>query len=295
MAKPMSPGGNPRHYAALRKDVEEAFLSGQRKIEEAKVQTYWRTGNIISVYLQKYGSRSEHYGAQVLGKLSADLKVDSSVLRRCVKFARTFDICGPEHKSFSPRLTWSHYLQLLTVSDEETRLSLMRRAEKSDWSRDQLAQKIRQEIWPSPEGAPHESGRPLLKLVPKKGRLYTYRVADPSSLHKGEDKNALWLDVGFQVRRHIPGGRKSFVPGQIVESRKSETSYRAAPSHLTEKDLYTYEAYVERELSQVNHIILTSSRSDKYGRYLADVFYGEGDGQFLNQRLLDEGLAVGYS
>ena len=53
--------------------------------------------------------------------------------------------------------------------------------------------------------------------------------------------------------------------------------------------------FVERELSQVNHIILTSSRSDKYGRYLADVFYGEGDGQFLNQRLLDEGLAVGYS
>ena len=32
-----------------------------------------------------------------------------------------------------------------------------------------------------------------------------------------------------------------------------------------------------------------STRSDKYGRYLADIFYGKDT--YLNQRLLDEGHA----
>jgi len=76
--------------------------------------------------------------------------------------------------------------------------------------------------------------------------------------------------------------------------------------------------FVVRELAKVPYIILTSSRSDKYDRYLADVFYlplknsredkrnapasperasrgvwfGEGeDEKYLNQVLLDEGLA----
>jgi len=57
-------------------------------------------------------------------------------------------------------------------------------------------------------------------------------------------------------------------------------------------------AFVKRELSKADHIILRSSRSDKYDRYLGDVFYSRGQTPsgsdpyiFLNQRLLDEGLA----
>ena len=53
--------------------------------------------------------------------------------------------------------------------------------------------------------------------------------------------------------------------------------------------------FVARELARVPHILLTSSRSDKYDRYLADVWYGEENEIFLNQRLLDEGLAGAYS
>ena len=52
-------------------------------------------------------------------------------------------------------------------------------------------------------------------------------------------------------------------------------------------------AFVERELAAAAYITITSSRSDKYDRYLADVFYGGPDQEiFLNQRLLDKGLAV---
>ena len=50
--------------------------------------------------------------------------------------------------------------------------------------------------------------------------------------------------------------------------------------------------FVELELRKVEEIILTSTRDDKYGRYLADVFYGAEEKFYLNQKLLDDGFAV---
>ncbi|MCP4653095.1 MAG: hypothetical protein GY858_06920, partial [Candidatus Omnitrophica bacterium] len=62
--------------------------------------------------------------------------------------------------------------------------------------------------------------------------------------------------------------------------------------------------YLTRILKQVNFIIIKTQGQDMYGRYLADVFYGVGEsdakkvlqeGQYLNQELLDVGVAVGWS
>ena len=51
--------------------------------------------------------------------------------------------------------------------------------------------------------------------------------------------------------------------------------------------------FAKRVLAGVEYVIITSSRSDKYDRYLADVFYGEGPAQkFLNNELLAKPLAV---
>ena len=59
------------------------------------------------------------------------------------------------------------------------------------------------------------------------------------------------------------------------------------------------EAVIEM-LAPVSFVVLTTSRTDKYDRYLADVFCLPGattadevleHGVYLNQRLLDEGLA----
>ena len=50
--------------------------------------------------------------------------------------------------------------------------------------------------------------------------------------------------------------------------------------------------FVESELSRVPYVVISSSRSDKYDRYLADVFYEtKKSEQFLNNRLLEEHLA----
>ncbi len=51
--------------------------------------------------------------------------------------------------------------------------------------------------------------------------------------------------------------------------------------------------FVERELETAPYVIISSTKSDKYDRYLADVFYTKnGNELFLNNGLLEERLAV---
>jgi endonuclease YncB( thermonuclease family) len=61
--------------------------------------------------------------------------------------------------------------------------------------------------------------------------------------------------------------------------------------------------YVRHTLADVDFVVLGTARTDRYGRYLADVFYLPGeadphvvaaDGVFLNRQLIEEGLAVRY-
>ncbi len=366
-----------KNYAQLREAVKETLLLGRRRIEEAKVQTYLKTGQLIDEHIFKKGSREEHYGKKVIEKLSTDLKISSSVLWRCLRFARYFKkILARGPQSFPKRLAWSHYRKLITVPDEGSRLSFMQRAEKGGWTAEKLGGKIRLETGSQEAEKTQESledakiiFRPLPKLIPKKGMLYTYRLIAPDSVHDGDDR--LWIDLGFQAHRRIPLGAKGFIElcttngkefektkrntgfhnsirkenvskeGDIAESFRGERGeYSITASERTKNDLFTYKAFVERvvdadtlivkidlgfenrirqylrlrginapelsteagrkakafverELAKAPHIILTSSRSDKYDRYLADVFYEKDPGQefYLNQILLDQGLA----
>lgn len=337
---------NLRNYAQLRDQVEQTLLLGWKRIEEAKVQTYLVTGKLIDVYILKNSSREERYGKEVIEKLAVDLKISSSVLWRCLKFARSFKKIlarGPE--SLPKHLVWSHYRKLITVPDEDTRLSFMQRAQKGGWSAEELGGKIRLETDRAKADEAQYRFEDKTKysqlspqLIPKRGILYTYGLIAPDSVHEGDDR--LWIDLGFQVHRRIPLGSKRFKEGDIVESLRGHTGdYSIVASSRAKDDRFAYKAFVERvvdadtlivkidlgfenrirqylrlrginapelsteagkkarafverELSQVPHVILTSSRSDKYDRYLADVFYEKEPGEelYLNQVLLDEGL-----
>jgi hypothetical protein len=81
MARSALTRNGPRTYADLRRRVEAALLVGRRKIEEAKVRTYWETGRLIKEHLMIHKDRAK-YGAQVVPRLAGDLGVSSRVLLR---------------------------------------------------------------------------------------------------------------------------------------------------------------------------------------------------------------------
>lgn len=333
----------PKDYPALRRRVEETLVLGRQRIEETKVQTYWRTGKLIHEHILHHDNK-ENYGKQVIKRLSADLDISASVLWRCVRFARCFKILAERQESLP--LSWAHYRELITVADEETRSDLVRRAARSGWTSRELARKIQKELR-EPDNRGNEKLLPaVFKLIPRKGKVYTYRLIAPDSVHDEDER--LWIDLGFQVHRRLPPGTRNLKEGQIIETLKEDGDYGVRASGRKEADLFTYYAFVERvvdgdtllvkidlgfgtrvrqylrlrgintpeidtpegkkaktfverALAKAPRVTLTSSRSDKYGRYLADVFClpqnairEDKNGRYLNQVLLDEGLAQRY-
>ena len=115
-------------------------------------------------------------------------------------------------------------------------------------------------------------------------RLYTYRA----TVEEVVDGDTLWvgIDCGFGVwvrqKLRLRGIDTPELPGAAGRRAK---------------------AFVEKALGQVPFVVVTTTRPDKYDRYLSDLFHLPGatdpekvlsEGRFLNQQLLDEGLAVRF-
>lgn len=252
----------PATYAALRNKVREALLLGQQRVEEAKVLTYWETGQLIDQHIRDHtpeGKERAAYNTRVVEKLAGDLKISDTVLYRCVRFAQQFK------KVAARPLSWAHYRALITVPDEKERLRLADQAAKGDWSSRDLEIEIRNLLWD--ERTEKADGRaPSLLDLPALGALWTYQVLDP-----GTADGKLLLDLGFSCSRHLDAvTSKTFKPGDIVTSAKdakgkyslvpygvrstAEANARDAAKHQGQVPasesgpvpLYTYKAQVER-------------------------------------------------
>ncbi len=336
-------------YLSLYRQVKEVLLEGQRRIESEKVRIYWEAGRLIREHLLQNGGRAE-YGREVVPRLARDLSVSKDLLHRCTKFYQTY----PDFEKVvaRPQFSWTHFKKLITVPDEDERQQLEESAEKSAWSSDELAERIKA-IRPEPEREDPQAGtsaeRPAAAtlalqgpLEPLRGELYTYRIFRRQAVSPGAEAD-LVLDLGFSVYRDADARLISlFAAGDIVESRPRDDVYRFLNTDRTEKDLYTYEARVEKVLDgdtvkahvdlgfgtwtrqslrlrgidapelgsregeaakaflqsvlkESARVIVRSSRSDKYDRYLADIFVPQGDAGeeiFLNNLLLEKGYAL---
>ena len=87
------------------------------------------------------------------------------------------------------------------------------------------------------------------------------------------------VDLGFTVTVNV---RFRLYGLDTMETRDKDA---------TKKELGLKAKLLAAETLVGNHIQLRSHKTDKYGRWLAEVFI---DGKSFNQRLLDEGLAVSY-
>jgi len=84
--------------------------------------TYWNIGRIICEYEQADSSRAD-YGKQTLKALSKELTKECgkgfSVSN--IQFMRRFYQTYPIQQTASVKLSWSHYCELLSISDSDKR------------------------------------------------------------------------------------------------------------------------------------------------------------------------------
>ncbi len=315
-------------YFELRQRVRETFARGRERaadaVEREKIRTSWEAGKLIHGHILLHQERAD-YGKQVIERLSAELGISATELYYMVEFARTYPIFRT-----SGKLSWGHYESLLRINDAPKRQELAALAAKEDWTVKKTRHEIKklksenqiavseapaEELLLALKGIPNtyrivtaESGRwkggPALDLgfsnchrppeglsfpvnaivqilegkpIPVKNLteadLFTYEAY----LLEITDGDTLWvwveLGFGFSTKQHV---RLRGIDAPEITTRAGQEAKR----------------FVERELNGISSLVITSTKSDKYDRYLADIFYNTKHGEhFLNNRLLETGHA----
>ncbi len=126
-------------YQQLIDRIGECLAQGQlRAFEQVNtllVETYWQIGQYIVEFEQKGNERAE-YGSKLLTQLSRDLKTayGKGFSRRNVLDMRRFYVSYPKWQMVSAKLGWSHYTELLAISDDLARSFYEQQCIRDRWS-----------------------------------------------------------------------------------------------------------------------------------------------------------------
>ena len=134
-----SSSGSSGDYQDLLEQLSHTYVQGQQRAMQAVntqlVETYWQIGQHI-VEFEQQGQQRAVYGKALLEALARDLSLrhgkgfSRSNLNRFRQFYMVYPICAkPSHK-----LSWSHYVELLKVSDELERGFYEKQAIHERWS-----------------------------------------------------------------------------------------------------------------------------------------------------------------
>ena len=114
-----------------------------RQVNNELLSTYWNIGRIIAEYEQTVPERAD-YGKQTLKELSKALTAEfgKGFSRANLQNMRSFYLTYEKCQTLSGKLSWSHYCELLSISDPDKRSFYEREAVNSNWSVRELKRQI---------------------------------------------------------------------------------------------------------------------------------------------------------
>lgn len=119
-----------------------------QQVNNVLLKTYWNIGHAICEYEQSVPDRAD-YGKQTLKELSKALTKEfgkgfsRSNLQNMRQFYLTYEKC----QTASGKLSWSHYCELLSVSDRDKRSFYEKEAINSGWSVRELKRQIESSLF----------------------------------------------------------------------------------------------------------------------------------------------------
>lgn len=136
-----------KNYSNLIESIGKLLSSARKQVSrvvnEILLRTYWEIGKIIVEYEQNGGEKAE-YGSRLLTKLSKDLrfKYGKGFSKSNVYLMRLLYLNYPKFQTLSGKLSWSHYVELLGVSDELARSFYEKQSIIENWSVRELKRQI---------------------------------------------------------------------------------------------------------------------------------------------------------
>lgn len=110
-------------YLHLVNSITKTYISGQQNavasVNTYLVNTYWQIGKYIVEFEQK-GKQKADYGKALINNLSQDLgiKLGKGFSRSNLIYMRLFYLEFPISEKPSHLLSWSHFVELLKISDK---------------------------------------------------------------------------------------------------------------------------------------------------------------------------------
>lgn len=130
---------NPQTYqdliALIANCLTQGRLQATQQVNTTLLETYWQIGRYIIEFEQDGQARAE-YGSKLLTQLSKDLKAShgKGFSRRNILDMRRFYLTYPKWQTVSAKLSWSHYTELLAISDDLARSFYEQQCLKENWS-----------------------------------------------------------------------------------------------------------------------------------------------------------------
>ena len=110
-------------YQELLERISHRYVEGQaqavRSVNETIVETNWQIGKYI-VEFEQGGQKKAKYGSKLLNNLSRDLTLrhGQGFSRSNLNYMRLFYLRFPICETLSHKLSWSHYFELVKISDD---------------------------------------------------------------------------------------------------------------------------------------------------------------------------------
>lgn len=127
----------------IKEILQSARLNVARQVNTELLTAYWNIGRIIVEHEQNSQERAE-YGQQTLKELSKVLTKEfgKGFSRSNLQNMRAFYLSYPKCQSVTGKLTWTHYCELLSISDADKRSFYEKEAINSGWSVREMKRQI---------------------------------------------------------------------------------------------------------------------------------------------------------
>lgn len=174
------------------------------------LKAYWNIGRIVCEYEQSAPERAD-YGKQIMKNLSKELtrEFGKGFSVSNLQFMRRFYLTYSIQQTVSVKLGWSHYCELLTITDSDKRSFYEKEAINANWSVRELKRQIDSSLFERLILSRGESNKEQVLALAMKGN----DVAKPSDIIKDpyvfeflglpEDKPVMEKDLEKALLRQL--------------------------------------------------------------------------------------------
>lgn len=141
-----------RALSGIIDEIKEVLVSARsnvaRQLNSELLTAYWNIGRIICEYEQSEPDRAD-YGKRTLKELSRTLTQEfgKGFSVSNIQFMRRFYQAYPIQQTVSVKLSWSHYCELLSLSDPDKRSFYKKEALNANWSVRELKRQIESSLF----------------------------------------------------------------------------------------------------------------------------------------------------